>query len=126
MKVNRKSLIKAQQGELDAVPMYLKLSEIARDIELKETLKKLAADEGRHASVFYKLTNQELKPKMLKATVLPVLQKILGWKFLLRIISKAEYSAYKKYEPTVAAYPETESVRDDEKRHGDILKKFTV
>lgn len=123
-KDQKRVLIKSQQGELDAVPMYLRLSEIAKDQKLKAIFKQLAAEEGKHAAVFYKLTGEKLKPKMLKARMLPILQKVLGWKLLIKIISKAEYSAYKTYEPVVKMFDEVESVRNDEKRHGDILRKY--
>lgn len=123
-KKQKKILVKSQQGELDAVPMYLRLSAIAKDEALKNIFKQLAAEEGNHAAIFYKLTGEKLKPKMLKATVLPILQKIIGWKLLLKIISKAEYSAYKTYEPVVEMFAEVDSVRNDEKRHGDILLEY--
>lgn len=123
-KKQKKILVKSQQGELDAVPMYLRLSAIAKDEALKNIFKQLAAEEGNHAAIFYKLTGEKLKPKMLKATVLPILQKIIGWKILLKIISKAEYSAYKTYEPVVEMFAEVDSVRNDEKRHGDILLEY--
>ncbi len=122
----KKILLKSQQGELDAVPMYLRLSEVAKDEKLKSIFKQLAAEEGHHAVVFYNLTGEKLNPKMLKATMLPILQKILGWKILLKIVSRAEYSAYKTYEPVVKMYAEVESVRNDEKRHGDILKEYAT
>ena len=120
----KKILLKSQQGELDAVPMYLRLSEVAKDEKLKEIFKQLAKEEGHHAAVFYKLTGEKLKPKKLKSIMLPILQKIIGWKLLLRIISQAEYSAYKTYEPVVEMFAEVDSVRNDEKRHGDILQEY--
>ena len=109
-KKQKKILVKSQQGELDAVPMYLRLSAIAKDEALKNIFKQLAAEEGNHAAIFYKLTGEKLKPKMLKATVLPILQKIIGWKLLLKIISKAEYSAYKTYEPVVEMFAEVDTI----------------
>ena len=123
-KDQKRVLIKSQQGELDAVPMYLRLSEIAKDQKLKAIFKQLAAEEGKHAAVFQKLTGEKLTPKMLKARMLPILQKVLGWKLLIKIISKAEYSACKTYEPVVKMFPEVESVRNDEKKHGDILQQY--
>ena len=35
----KKILLKSQQGELDAVPMYLRLSEVAKDEKLKSIFK---------------------------------------------------------------------------------------
>jgi len=42
----------------------------------------------------------------------------------LKIISRAEYSAYKKYEPMVKKFAEVDSVKNDEKKHGDILLEY--
>ena len=61
----KKILLKSQQGELDAVPMYLRLSAIAKDEALKNIFKQLAAEEGNHAAIFYKLTGEKLKPKII-------------------------------------------------------------
>ena len=96
----------------------------SKDEKLKEIFKQLAKEEGHHAAVFYNITGEKLKPKKLKSIMLPILQKIIGWKLLLRIISKAEYSAYESYEPVVEMFDEVDSIRNDEKRHGDILRKY--
>ncbi len=116
-----KQLIKSQQGEIDAVPMYLKLSTIAPTDRIRDTFKQLAAEEGHHASVFFKMTNKTLQPRKIKAILLGVLAHVIGWKILLYFIAKGEYSAYRKYEGLIADFPEVNSVRDDENRHGDIM-----
>ncbi len=121
-----KILLKSQQGELDAVPMYLKLAENAKNDALKSLFKQLAAEEGHHAAVFLGLTGQTLQPNPFKSIAVPLLQKIIGWKRILPIIANAEYDAYKKYEPVVNDFPEIASVRNDEKRHGDLLKNVTL
>ena len=115
------TLLKAQQGELDAVLMYKALADAVRDRNDAETFRTLAAEEGRHAAVFKNLTNQTLKPKKTLATLLPVLYKLLGRKRLYPIIAKFEYGAVKTYEPVAAKFSEVQSVRDDEKRHGDTV-----
>lgn len=114
-------LLYAQQGELDAVLMYNLLSAAAKDEADKQTFKTLAAEEGRHASVFYNYTGKKLEPKGTKAKGLVFLYKILGRKKLYPLIAKGEYAAVKKYEPLVADFPEIKSVKDDEKRHGDTV-----
>ena len=121
-KRERKKLLKAQQGELDAVLMYNALAEKVKDERDKETFKKLAAEEGGHAAVFFKLTKQTLKPKKTKAIFLPILYKVLGKKRLYPLIAKGEYDAEKNYAPVVERFPETKSVQADEKRHGDTVK----
>lgn len=116
-----KTLLKAQQGELDAVLMYHALADAVKDKRDAETFRRLAAEEGHHASVFKSLTRRTLQPKKTLATLLPILYKILGRKRLYPMIAKFEYGAVDTYAPVVERYPEIESVKNDEKRHGDTV-----
>lgn len=115
-------MLKAQQGELDAVPMYNALARVAKDERDREAFKQLAKEEGRHASVFHAYTGEVLKPSMLKARLLPFLYRLVGRNILYPVIAKFEYDAAKGYEHLVEDFPEVASVRDDETRHGDIVK----
>ena len=119
-----KTLLKAQQGELDAVLMYNALADKVKDKNDAETFRQLAAEEGRHAAVFKKLTNQTLKPKKTLATVVPLLYNVLGKKRLYPIIAKFEYGAVNTYRPVAEKYPEVESVKNDEHRHGDMVSEL--
>ena len=120
----RKLLLKAQQGELDAVLMYQALAKAVRDKNDAETFLRLAAEEGRHAAVFKQQTGQTLRPKKTLATLLPVLYKLVGRNRLYPMIAKGEYAAVKTYEPVAAFFPEVLAVRDDEKRHGDTVMEL--
>ena len=116
-----KTLLKAQQGELDAVLMYNALAKAVKNKNDAEVFRRLAAEEGGHAVVFKNLTGETLKPKKTLATLLPMLYKLLGRKRLYPIIAKFEYGAADTYEPVAAIYPEVQSVKEDEKRHGDTV-----
>lgn len=117
----RKVLLKAQQGELDAVKMYNALAKVAKDPKDADTFRQLAAEEGHHAAVFKAMTNKVLRPKSTKAIVVPILYRLIGKKKLYPIIAKNEYDAKVKYEPVAARFPEVESVKNDEQRHGDTV-----
>ena len=116
-----KTLRKAQQGELDAVLMYQALADTVKDTNDAETFKRLAAEEGHHASVFKNLTNQTLQPKKTLAILLPILYRLLGKKRLYPFIAKAEYAAVNTYAPVAERFPEILCVKEDEKRHGDTV-----
>ncbi len=120
-KDDMKVLLKSQQGELDAVLMYEALAKTVKDKTDADTFKQLASEEGHHAAVFKKLTDQVLKPKKTKAILLPLLYRIIGRERLYPLIAKGEYDAEKKYEPVMVKYPEVESVKNDERRHGDTV-----
>ena len=115
------TLLKAQQGELDAVLMYNALADAVRDKDDAETFRRLAAEEGRHAAVFRNLTNRTLQPKKTLATLLPILYKLIGRKRLYPVIAKFEYGAAGTYAPVAERFPEVQSVKDDETRHGDTV-----
>ena len=117
----RAVLLKSQQGELDAVKMYNALAGVVKDSRDAETFRQLAAEEGRHAAVFKAMTNEVLGPKSTKAILIPLLYRIIGKKKLYPIIAQKEYDAVKKYEPVAARFPEVESVKNDEQRHGDTV-----
>ena len=67
-----KALLKAQQGELDAVLMYKKLAEVVNEQDAV-VFRQLAAEEGRHASVFHNYTKTVLEPKKAKSILIPFL-----------------------------------------------------
>lgn len=117
----RKVLLKSQQGELDAVKMYNALAKVVKEPAEAETFRQLAAEEGHHAAVFKAMTNEVLKPKNTKAIVIPMLYRVIGKKTLYPIIARKEFDAAKKYEPVAARFPEVETVKNDEQRHGDTV-----
>ena len=116
-----KELLRSQQGETNAVLMYKRLAQVVKTERERETFLQLAREEGRHASVFHAYTKQSLRPQKTMAVVLPLLYRLLGKKRLYRMIAKGEYDAAVGYEHLIADFPEVESVRNDEKRHGDLV-----
>ena len=117
-----KACLAAQQGETDAVYMYEKLAEKVRDEADKKAFTRLAGDEARHADVFRKYTNRDLKPKITKGVLVPLMYSILGKKKVYPVIAKAEYDAAEKYRHLVFDFPEVEAVMNDEVHHGDAVK----
>lgn len=116
-----KVLLKSQQGELDAVLMYKALAKKVKAFEDKEVFNRLAAEEGHHAAVFKRLTHHVLKPRKIMAVMMPLLYTVLGRKRLYRMIAKGEYAAAEKYQSVLERFPEVESVKNDENRHGDMV-----
>ena len=116
-----KELLRSQQGETNAVLMYKRLAQVVKTEREREAFLQLAREEGRHASVFHAYTKQVLKPQKTMSVVLPLLYRLLGKRWLYRLIAKGEYDAAVAYEHLIADFPEVESVKNDEKRHGDIV-----
>lgn len=118
---HREELLSSQQGELDAVLMYQRLAKVVKTDKEREAFLQLAKEEGRHASVFHGYTKKVLKPRKMMSYVMPILYHLLGRKRLYKLIAAGEYKAVGGYEHLVADFPEVESVKNDEKRHGDIV-----
>ena len=117
-------LLRSQQGELNAVLMYQRLAKVVRTEREREAFLQLSREEGRHASVFHAYTKEVLKPKKTMARIMPWLYYILGKKRLYKLIAKGEYDAAIGYEHLIKDFPEVESVKNDEKRHGDIVSEL--
>lgn len=120
-KPQKKILLAAQQGEVDAVLMYEKLAEVVKDEDDKKAFIRLASDEARHAEVFFRYTGKTLKANPTKAIVIPNLYRTIGREKLYPIIAKGEYDAADKYKNIVADFPEVETVMNDETHHGDAV-----
>ena len=118
---NMSSLLHAQQGEMDAILMYNKLAEIVSEADAR-VFRQLAAEEGRHASVFHNYTGRVLQPKKTKSVLIPLLYRTLGRKRTYSLISKGEYSAGEDYKTLLCTFSDVQSVLDDEIRHGDMVK----
>ena len=116
-----KELLRSQQGETNAVLMYKRLAQVVKTEREREAFLQLAREEGRHASVFHAYTKQTLKPQKTMSVIMPLLYRLLGKRWLYRLIAKGEYGAAVGYEHLIADFPEVESVKNDEQRHGDIV-----
>lgn len=121
-KDNMKKLIKSQQGELNGVETYLRMAELVHNESDAKTFKALAADEGRHASVFKHYTGKALAPDKTQALAVTFLYRLIGKRVLYPLIARGEYAAVPGYKKMMEEFPEVESVMKDEKRHGDTVK----
>jgi len=121
---HRSELLKFQQGEMNGVETYLMLAKTVHNETDVRTFKSLAADEGRHASVFKKYTGEVVTPNKTQAYLVAALYHLLGKKMVYPLIGKGEYSTVPEYEEWAKTYPEVEAVKNDEKRHGDTLNEL--
>lgn len=120
----KKKLLKAQQGELDAVILYRKLAEVSENEEVKEMLLKIAADEGKHATIIRDYTKELLVPEYKKANLVLRIYKILGHNFTMKMLSNGELKSATEYSKLVNDFPKIQEIIDDEKKHSDIAKSL--
>lgn len=122
--IERKKLLKAQQGELDAVLLYKKLAALMKDEDKRKKLLKVAADEGKHASIIKQYTNETLSPKPGKARLIAMLYKVLGEKFTMNLLAKGELKSIDSYSTLVGEFPRIQEIINDEALHADIARSF--
>ena len=124
MNEKKVQLIKAQQGELDAVILYRRLAEVVKNTKDKELFLRIAADEGKHASILKKYTGETLKASNFKALVVITLYKVLGLKFILKLLEKGELKATEGYSLLVEEFPTIKEIIRDEALHATLISKI--
>lgn len=120
----KEKLLKAQQGELDGVIIYCKLSEIVKDKDMKEKFLKIAADEGKHAAILKAYTKEVLKPKSIKAKIIITIYKAFGNNFTLKLLANGESKAAKNYNELAQDFPNIHKIIRDEEKHAEIERGF--
>lgn len=118
-------LTKLQQGELDAMLLYRRLAELAKTDTEKAALRKIAADEGRHAVIAGKYTGVKLTPRKTLASIGGVVARVIGLRKTMKFLAKAENSAEDKMAPMCEFCPEIHEVIKDEQEHGRMLGELT-
>lgn len=119
-------LLKAQQGELDAVKLYQRLAEIVKHEKGKNLFLEVAADEGKHAKLLKSYTNIALKPKGIKASVVVLLYKLIGHNFVMGLLQKGELKSINVYQGLVDDFPKIQEIIDDEARHAEIARALLI
>ena len=105
-KKEMKALLHSQQGELDGVEIYKALARTVNEQKDCETFLQLAADEGRHAAVFYRLSGKRPKPKRWKGKGVAFAYRILGKTAIYPIIANREYAAKNNYASLAKRFPD--------------------
>ena len=118
--LKKKSLLKAQQGELDAVILYQALAKLAKNSNVKEKFTQIAADEGKHAAILRSYTGENLKPKNTNALIVSFIYKTFGHSLTCKLLSRGEMNAIPNYQKMLGDFPKVKEIMDDELRHANI------
>lgn len=110
-----------QQKELDAALLYRRLSELAKTDAERTALKKIAADEAKHAATARKYTSAKLSPSKKLAFIGGAVARVIGLRTTMRLLAKAENSAAGKLAPMCEFCPEIREIIKDETEHGRML-----
>ncbi len=119
----KQQLLKYQQSELDGVLVYQALAKLVSNEDMKSILLKCASDEGRHAGILRKYTNEILTASDEMAKQIVKMYEEIGNK-IFEIIADTEEKGEEMYKPFVKEIPEASSMIQDEIRHGKIIRSF--
>ncbi len=115
-----KLLCRFQQNEVTEGYMYEKLANIKQNANNQKTLKRIGADENRHAEIFAKYTGKSFKPNKLKAQYYILLARIFGLTFAIKLMAKGE-NKVQEFFSKMDSIPEIPQILNDEIKHEEAL-----
>jgi vacuolar iron transporter family protein len=114
-------LKKAQQDELVGQTVYGKLSEIVKDSHNAKILAKISEDEKKHAKIFKKYTQANLKVNKFRVFFYIFVSRVFGLTFGIKLQEKGEEEAQKNYKKMHNAIPEMKDIIEEEEKHENEL-----
>lgn len=117
----RKLVIAMQIGEETETIIYRKIARWVKDEHNKNVLLRISAEEKRHADIWKKYTNTEVKPSRMKIIFFTLLARILGFTFALKLMERGEADASELYGQLASEIPEAKKIALDEDRHEQEL-----
>ena len=117
----RAILLKMQINELTESIVYTKVAKQVSDEHNSKVLLKIAAEEQRHAEIWKGYTKVVAKPKLLRTIWFPLLARIFGFTFALKLMERGEGNASEIYATFASEVPEAEKIAKDEDRHEQEL-----
>ncbi|MBM7686194.1 MAG: vacuolar iron transporter family protein [Epulopiscium sp.] len=114
-------ILKLQQNEVTDRAIYLNLAKRVKKQSEKETLQRIAEEEGVHCEIWEKYTNKKLTPQKLKVWLYAAISFILGYTFAIKIMEKGEKDVQYIYSNLAQEVPEAEQILKDEEIHEQAL-----
>jgi len=117
----KKIILKLQQNEVTEQAIYYNLSKRVKKDSEKKILKRIGDEEGAHSEIWFKYTNKKFRPQKIKVYFYLLLNIILGYTFVIKIMEKGEEDAQGMYSQLAEEVPEAQKVYEDEQRHEQAL-----
>lgn len=113
----RLALLRAQKNEIAESVIYEKLSTSISDPHNADILRRIAADEKRHAEQWARLTGTTVSPNLWKIRKYVFISRIFGITFGVRLMESGEKQAQVNYTALISEIPEAKAIEEDEERH---------
>lgn len=113
----KKIILKFQQNEITEQAIYSNLAKRVKSQSEKDTLQRIAKEEGIHGKTWEKYTNKKLSPNRLKVFLYTLLSFIFGYTFTIKIMEKGEQASKDEYSKLSAEVPEAKQIYKEEEEH---------
>ncbi|MBE6968693.1 MAG: rubrerythrin family protein [Ruminococcaceae bacterium] len=112
---------KMQRNEITESHIYKKIARFAKGEENRETLLRLSREEEAHYQIWTKLTGEEQKPRKWDVFWYPLMARVLGFTFAVKLMERGEEAAQDEYELLAQEVPESIQIRAQEEEHEHAL-----
>lgn len=117
-----KSIIKGfQQNEITEHVIYLNLAKTQKNMQNRETLETIAAEEKAHYDFWKQFTEEEIAPDKWKVFKFTLIAKTLGITFAIKLMEKGEAKTQMAYASVLLQVPNAQNIIDDEDKHEEKL-----
>ncbi len=120
----KKVLINAQRCEITEHFIYKKLSNLVKDPNNKDILKRISNEELSHYKTWEKHTNESVKPSKFKIWKYVLISRLLGLTFGIKLMEKGEKSAQINYDHISSFVESAKKIVEDESNHEKELIKL--
>ncbi len=108
---------KFQKDEETAHIIYKKIAKKEKDENNKQTLINIANEEKGHANIWKSYTGLNIRPNYIKVFWYMILNFIMGYTFVIKLMEYGEYNDAKALEELVKEIPEAKQIIAQEKEH---------
>ena len=114
-------LLSQLRNELTEAAVYARLAELEKDANNKDILKRISADETKHAHMIADILGVEARPSTFKGAWTVFCARVFGVTFTLKSMERGENTASRTYREILKTYPQLAMIADDEDRHESEL-----
>ncbi|MBR5598471.1 MAG: VIT1/CCC1 transporter family protein [Alphaproteobacteria bacterium] len=110
-----------QKDEATASLLYLIMAKSIKDKKNRRIMLKMAKEEKAHSLIWKQYTNLEIKPNKFKVFFYSIINYILGYTFVIKLLEANEYNGITSMDCVKDEFPEIEHIIAQEKAHENSL-----
>ncbi|MGQ9609169.1 MAG: VIT1/CCC1 transporter family protein [bacterium] len=120
----KKKFIDFQRCEITEHFIYKKLSNLIKDINNKDVLKRISDEELSHYKIWKRYTNENVKPNKFRICKYVLISRLLGLTFGIKLMEKGEKKAQINYDQASDFVSDIQKIMEDESDHEKELIKL--